>query len=121
VSEEAIQIIRRRDDVLVDAKFLGGLQPQDLLLIERDWTVKRQEILNVKEYGKVSCSLKHRATLPIWSRTVENRLSTSTTWNQRHGIGRSTSFHSLAIIVASDRCYFKRQSNIVLRRDFTDA
>lgn len=43
VSKEAIKIIRRSDDVLVDARLFGDLKPEDLVLIERSWTVKRQD------------------------------------------------------------------------------
>jgi hypothetical protein len=45
VSEEVIKIIRRSDNAVVDAKLFGELKPEDLVLIERSWTVKRQEMM----------------------------------------------------------------------------
>ncbi len=45
MSEEAIRIIRRSDDALVEAKLFGELKPEDLVLIERSWTTERQKIM----------------------------------------------------------------------------
>jgi hypothetical protein len=45
VSEQIVHIIRRKDDKIVEANLLDGVKPEDLLLVERSWTTKRQEIM----------------------------------------------------------------------------
>lgn len=45
MSEQVVHIIRREDDSEVEAKLLDGVKPEDLLLVERNWTSKRQEIM----------------------------------------------------------------------------
>jgi hypothetical protein len=45
VSKESIRLKRREDRQLVEAALLGELRPDDLQLIERAWTVSRQEIM----------------------------------------------------------------------------
>jgi len=45
MSEQVVHIIRRQDDKIVEAKLLDGVRPEDLLLVERNWISKRQEIM----------------------------------------------------------------------------
>lgn|GEM_PF-5598729 len=45
MSKESIFLIRREDDEAVEASLLGDLKPDDLRLVERIWTLKRQEMM----------------------------------------------------------------------------
>ncbi len=45
MSRESASLIRRADNQVVEATLLGGLTPNDLLLVERGWSIKRQEMM----------------------------------------------------------------------------
>lgn len=44
MSEKSVELIRRSDEMHVDAKLLDGLVPIDLALIEREWSPERLRI-----------------------------------------------------------------------------
>ena len=45
MSETKVEIIRRSDDAIVEATLLEELQPSDLVMIEREWTPIRSQIM----------------------------------------------------------------------------
>lgn len=53
MSSESIYLIRSSDGAAVEATLLGGLKPANLELVERVWSIKRQEMLRALLVGKV--------------------------------------------------------------------
>ena len=44
MTSERINIVRRSDGTTVDAELLSNLDPNDLLLVERQWEASRHEV-----------------------------------------------------------------------------
>lgn len=45
MSKESILLLRQEDNLSVEASLLGDLKPDDLRLVERVWTLRRQEMM----------------------------------------------------------------------------